>query len=101
MKITITTDGQRQDAGLAYARKLFNDAIPDQLDEEGNRVDPKPGTIATDEEYLQIRVNDMLDSYAAQMEASDTSEFMKTDGKAALDDALAAKRDERLNEGSK
>jgi len=65
-------------AGITAARAAYNDGLPDQL-VDGKPVTPKPGTLATDQEYVQYIVDNAAASYVLA--------FMTTEAKLAAREA--------------
>ena len=66
MELTFT---KVQDAGIRAAREAHNAALPEvyeDVDGEQVAVSPKPGTLATNDEYVQMIMSQAADSYAKQ-----------------------------------
>lgn len=63
---TITINDKPMLLGITAAREAYNAALPNVHDEKGNPVDPVPGTIDSDEGYLQMVIEGAARSYAKQ-----------------------------------
>jgi hypothetical protein len=69
MQFTIDIPDPAKLAGITFAREAYNAALPEEYVEvEGARVavTPKPGTLATDAEYVQFVMDKAAESYARQ-----------------------------------
>lgn len=87
MKFTVEVTDPAHLAGITAAREAYNAALPDEYEEvevtpavppseenpegvaavtERRAIDPKPGTLATDAEYVQFVMARAAESYAKQ-----------------------------------
>lgn len=82
MQFTITITDPAKLAGITAARLAHNAALPDVrkpiLDKEGKPtgeqviVSPKPGTLATDAEYVQHVMDKAAESYAVATQSPES-----------------------------
>jgi hypothetical protein len=76
MKFTVTITNPAELAGIAAAREAYNAALPDELEDvldadnkptgEKRPIEPKPGTLFNDAEYVQFVLWRAAQSYAKQ-----------------------------------
>lgn len=65
VRFTIEISDPAQLHGIAEARQSHNDALPAVHDEKNEPITPRPGTIATDAEFVQHLILQIAKSYAA------------------------------------
>ena len=97
MKITIEITDERLLNGIAFAREKHNDGLPAATDPDtGRAIEPRPGTIDTDQAYVEARIAEVLQSYCAQAEAADVAAFRQGAGRTAEEAAKQEARRARL-----
>lgn len=84
MTFTVEITDPAKLAGIAKAREAYNDSLPEAFEEvevspaEGDSpavfakrsITPRPGTLATDQEYVQFVMDKAAESYARQYPSS-------------------------------
>lgn len=67
-QFTVTIADAPSLAGITAARAAYNAALPDVMDDSDppKPIAPKPGTLATDNEYVQLVMASAAQSYAKQ-----------------------------------
>lgn len=69
MQFTVDITDPKQIAAITAAREAYNAGLPEQTRQVGavtEPVTPKPGTLATDAEYVQFVMASAADSYTKQ-----------------------------------
>lgn len=61
---TVTITDLSSLTGVTRARNSYNAALPRALDNSGKVISPTPGTLNTDNDYIQMVVNKAAESYA-------------------------------------
>lgn len=76
MKFTVEITDPAKLAGITAAREAYNAALPEQFEDvkgedgkptgERKTVEPRPGTLETDADYVQFVMEHAAESYAKQ-----------------------------------
>jgi hypothetical protein len=84
MKFTVSITDPAKLAGIAAAREAYNAALPDEFEDvpveggaegetERKAIEPKPGTLATDDDYVQFVMDRAAESYAKQYQTGEAA----------------------------
>ena len=63
---TVTITDNAKLAGITAARKVYNDSLPQTVDDGNGGQKPNPALLATDAAYVQFVMDKAAESYAKQ-----------------------------------